>query len=602
MIIIDSVIFAGCVMEEKIRKYKFINSILIFAACVIIYASTVSGANIDKRYFYGYFAAIPFAYGIIVFYDKIKKTRNLIMLKANWGKKVECKRDMAKISKLFKYIENEKNSGFTIDDQTYEDLNMNEIFALLDRTHTIPGENMLYKILRTPLFDETALYERNEIIKTFEQNKQIREDIQLDLFNMGKERQSYLLSLLWDEIESETKNQWLYRLMALAAVASFASIIFLGAKAIVLFIAPVQIANSYIHYKAKERIGGELSSVGYLDAMLRTCYSIAHKNYKIPGEKQQRIKELSQKCEDVSKKIGKFFFSTNSSINELSQFASAIFLSEERKFCSVIHQIIKNREDLRELYNLLGEMDALMSIASYRSGIKKYTEPKLFKASGFINAVNIGHPLIEDPVTNSVTMKDRGILVTGSNMSGKSTFLRTVGINAVFAQTICTCIADEYSASYLRVITSISRLDNIIGGKSYYLAEAEALLRIINEFGKEIPVLCIVDEIFRGTNSIERINASIEILNYLAKGNGLTIVATHDLELSEHVDGYYQFFHFSESVGTEGLSFDYTLKEGVSKTRNAVKIMEYLGYPEEVVKKTRERVALAQNEKELQME
>lgn len=95
------------------------------------------------------------------------------------------------------------------------------------------------------------------------------------------------------------------------------------------------------------------------------------------------------------------------------------------------------------------------------------------------------HPLIQDPVPNSLTVGAQGILVTGSNMSGKSTFLRTVALNALFAQTIYTCLAKSYRSLFLKLFTSIGRSDNIIEGKSYYLVEAQSILRIIKAIDAE---------------------------------------------------------------------------------------------------------------------
>jgi DNA mismatch repair ATPase MutS len=201
------------------------------------------------------------------------------------------------------------------------------------------------------------------------------------------------------------------------------------------------------------------------------------------------------------------------------------------------------------------------------------------------------HPLLNRPVPNSITVDREGIIITGCNMSGKSTFLRTLGVNALFAQTICTCLASSYKGSFLRVMTSISRGDNLVGGKSYYLAEAEALLRIIKASGHGAPCLCILDEMFRGTNSLERINASSEILRYLVNHNCLAVIATHDYELTELVGNLYKCYYFSETIEKDGISFDYRIKDGVSKNRNAVRLMDYLGYPREIIDSTNKKIA-----------
>ena len=109
-------------------------------------------------------------------------------------------------------------------------------------------------------------------------------------------------------------------------------------------------------------------------------------------------------------------------------------------------------------------------------------------------------------------------------------------------------------------------------------------MRIINSLENYIPTLCIIDEIFRGTNPVERIASSAAILNYINKADAITFVATHDKELTELLKENYDFYYFSEDVNESvGLSFDYKLKRGLVKSRNAIKLLKYVGYPEEII-------------------
>ncbi|HOL16714.1 MAG TPA: hypothetical protein PLY40_00355 [Bacillota bacterium] len=195
------------------------------------------------------------------------------------------------------------------------------------------------------------------------------------------------------------------------------------------------------------------------------------------------------------------------------------------------------------------------------------------------------HPLLKDAVANSITMDRQGVLITGSNMSGKSTFLRTLGLTALLAQTIYTCPASSYRGGFFRVATSISREDSLMEGKSFYFREAERLLKLINTAAArtDAPALCIIDELLSGTNYIERLAASEAILNYLASQNALVIVATHDLDLAEKLQGLYRCCHFTDQVGPDGLHFDYKLKDGLAATRNAIRLLAYLGYPREII-------------------
>ncbi len=175
-------------------------------------------------------------------------------------------------------------------------------------------------------------------------------------------------------------------------------------------------------------------------------------------------------------------------------------------------------------------------------------------------------------------------------MSGKSTFLRMLGINIVFAQSFNFVLAENYEASFFNVVSSISPSDDVNAGKSYYMAEAESILRIIKATEKPLPIFCAIDEIFRGTNPVERIASSAEILKYINSKKAISIVATHDRELADILKDYYDFFYFSEDVNnSEGLSFDYKLKQGVSQTKNAIKLLKYIGYPDEIIENSFER-------------
>ncbi|HHX73277.1 MAG TPA: DNA mismatch repair protein MutS, partial [Firmicutes bacterium] len=150
--------------------------------------------------------------------------------------------------------------------------------------------------------------------------------------------------------------------------------------------------------------------------------------------------------------------------------------------------------------------------------------------------------------------------------------------------------AQSYQAGYFSIVTSINKDDFLPGGKSYFLVEAEAILAMIRKAERShVVALCIIDELFRGTNSAERIPAAIEVLKYFADKNILCVIATHDLEVAESCSHIYTLYHFSERVGALGLEFDYKLHKGIATSRNAIRVLEYLGYPETIVKRAWEK-------------
>lgn len=575
--------------EYVARSLTFL-SIACFLAVVI--EALYLGQNKGNEYYWLLTIGIPF---IIAAYECYKKVKNIKLekkLRAEWGKADTRKRSMDTARELFEKLKQKKETSFYIDDQTWDDLNMDDVFEVLDRTLSTPGEQQLYYMLRTPLFEKEPLEKRKAIIRLFQEDEKMREFVRIKLWNMGRAPRQHIASLLWDEVEPEIKWGWIYNIMALLALAACITPVFMGPKALITYLFPVYLVNTIMHYKAKQNVENGMDSLAFINRIGGCAKAIAGCEFQLGGYKEQ-LKDSLNGCQGVFNSIGMALFNSG---NDLAEMAGTMFLIQERNYCSSFKKVMKHRENIKKLYMLLGELDALMSVASYREGLEYYCNPKLINGMVYIDMKDGVHPLIERPISNSLHIENKGVLITGSNMSGKSTFLRTMGINALFAQTIATCLAHSYEGAYVRIITSISRTDNIMGGKSYYLAEAESLLRIINEMEGTAPVFSIIDEIFRGTNSVERINASEEILRALASANSLSIAATHDLELGDRIGDCYEFYHFSEDVSKEGLSFDYTIKEGLSTTRNAVRIMEYLGYPDALIEKIRSKVHSLGNE------
>ena len=318
------------------------------------------------------------------------------------------------------------------------------------------------------------------------------------------------------------------------------------------------------------------------------------------GEKIAAINcpELSEYCAELerttsaTKKIARktFLLFPEASVSSdlvtlLYAHIDIYFLREVRIFYSVLDEIHAHHKALRRVYRLIGELDALQSVASYREGLPGYAEPDFSDSELLLEIKDARHPLLTDPVPNSIAIRGKGITITGSNMAGKTTFLRTLGVNAILAQTIYTCLAASYRAHYFRIISLISETDSLLEGKSYYLVQAEQLLRMIRASETDVPTLCLIDEPLAGTNSSERIIASFEILRYLFDRKAVVIAATHDLELARKLEFGFKSYHFTDKVDQEGLSFDFKLRDGITSTSNAIRLLEYLGYPEGIIKR-----------------
>jgi DNA mismatch repair ATPase MutS len=573
----------------KVKKFKNLFIISIVMAGITAYISLLLGKNVNKVYFWGVIISIIFIVLGLVARNRVMFYQNLQQIRENYGKENKRDRKFEDIKLLFDVLKYKSPGEIYVDDQTYLDLNMEEVFEKMDRTLSSPGEQYLYHILRNPILNEGKLINRNKTIRFFQEHKEIREKIQTGLLKMGRQSNNTITSFLWNEIPYKTSIKPFLNVLTILAVGSIFSTALMGISNSLIFIFAIFSVNIYISTKIKNKIGTEIKAMGYLGRIIAFAEVMGKIEDEGIKEYTSKLKQKANICKIITKKNASVKIGRIEGVDVLYEYINIIFLLEARGFYRIIDEVKAHSEDVRDIYLILGEIDALISVASYRDGLLECTEPKLTKGLKYVKGENIKHPLIEVAVGNSLTI-EKGVIITGSNMSGKSTFLRAVGLNALFAQTIFTCLATRYEGGYFNIVSSMTVSDNVTSGKSYYLSEAEALFRIINTCDENVTNLCLIDEIFRGTNPVERVNASAEILAYLSKHNALVVVATHDLEITNMVGDLYECYYFTESVGEKGLDFDYKIRKGVSSTRNAIKVLEFMGYPEEIIRKTNERI------------
>jgi len=277
-----------------------------------------------------------------------------------------------------------------------------------------------------------------------------------------------------------------------------------------------------------------------------------------------------------------------------------LFLLEPLLLFAVLDKLENKRKEIENIFIFVGKTDSLISIASLRKGLKNYCLPDINEDKCEIKATDIYHPLITDCVSNSITVADKSILLTGSNMSGKTSFIRIVGLNIIAGLTINTCFAKAITIPRIRVYSAIRISDDLLNDKSYYFEEVLSIKEMMDESKAGIPNLFLLDEIFKGTNTVERISAAKAVLSSLTKNDNIVFVSTHDIELADMLNDEYELHHFSEIVDGKSVDFDYKLKDGKLKNRNAIRILQMNGYPDSVIEeaieisKELDKVALVQ--------
>jgi len=346
------------------------------------------------------------------------------------------------------------------------------------------------------------------------------------------------------------------------------------------------IANVITHYWAIKRIDSELYAIDYFISMMKCLKKL----YAIEGLCELFIMQELRSSYAIFNKIARKTPVTKSDMgadfNEsLRIYANVAFLIDVRRYNRFIKLIARHNHEFHQIYRAIGELDIAQAILSFRMSLPVSSTP-LFNDVNALDFDEIYHPLIENPVTNSHIFH-KNSLITGANATGKSTFIKALAINGILAQTIYTCAAKRFATRFAMIMTSMAMRDDLLGGESYFVVEVKSLKRILDMVEKR-PCICYIDEILRGTNTVERIAASTAILTHLSTQDTLCIAASHDIELTHLLKHIHANYHFSEYVTNDGITFDYKLKTGPTVTRNAIKLLDFMGFDSEIVENANE--------------
>jgi hypothetical protein len=582
--------FKSIAMQLKAISSSFymIGLVLVWVAITVSFVCLGIGSS--PLYLLGLLALVPLTGLIVWIHSRLRIQGQLEQLRKDWGNEIERKRNLSEIALLHNFnSEDSLEHSTSIDDQTWADLNMDEVFKTIDRTLTTPGQCTLYHILRTPLLSGEILRERHQFIQLFRTNTDIREQVQLALLGLDMQKGNGITYLLWQTEPAPGRIRFLYSALALLALGSAViALLLLDLSALFVVVLPVYFLNMLVTYRIRARLILQLKAIAYLGSLIRTAERIAHLECPELADLQERLRHVVSATQSIAKKI-RFLKPENAFSSDITFLVSAhlsiYFVHDVRMYYAIQDQIREHNEDLKTLYSLIGELDAMQSAASYRKGLPRCVEPEFCPGEFRLDATELYHPLLTEAVSNAIELKARGLCVTGSNMAGKTTFIRTLGLNALLAQTLYTCLAESYRAPYFRIVSSINEKDDLMAGKSYYLVEAEQLLNMVRLSEEDQALLCLIDEPLGGTNSHERLAASLGIIRYMVKQGTLVAITTHDLQLARKLEDVLDCYHFSDSVDRHGLHFDYQLKHGIASSTNAIRLLEYLKFPAEIVNK-----------------
>ncbi len=483
------------------------------------------------------------------------------------------------------YFEKHKD-GFFIDDITWNDLDMDEVFKRMNYTYSAAGEEYLYYVLRKPCMEEAELLKREKIIDFISSHPDERVAFQLIYSKLGKTGKYSIYDYL-DYLDGLGNRSNLQHYFALLLLLISIGVMFVNIPFGLVAFGIIMVYNNMSYFKVKNEIDPYITSFAYIFRLLEAVKKLQEHKSEVLSEEFKLLKKCSSSMNGF--KTGSFLLmstgrmsGSGNPIDILLDFIRMGFHLDLIKFNQMLSEVRKHISDIDLMITTVGKIEAMIAVGAYRTSLDSYCVP-VFSKKLEINAEGMYHPLLDNPVKNSLRTKS-SVLITGSNASGKSTFLKTVALNSIFAQTIHTCLAENYSGSMFRIISSMSLRDDVQGGESYYMVEIRALKRIMNMVKEEgEPVLCFVDEVLRGTNTVERIAASTQILKNMSAGNCLCFAATHDIELTYLLEQIYENYHFSEEFEGNDIYFTYKIINGRAQTRNAIKLLGIMGFSTEII-------------------
>lgn len=534
-----------------------------------------------------------FIIGLVICYLIINnyKRRSYILDKLNkqFGLKPEnFKEDynMDFVKEYYKARIENKEKSYSIDELTWNDLDMDSVFKRTNYTSTTLGEAYLYYKYRNISYDKEEWAKLESLIHIFTKNSTLRNSVKLNLMKVGKLNDKTLVNFIYNPSFNKINGYYKYPLLSICLLLSIA-LSFILTKIGVLLTISFLLINSLFYLKAKAYLEKSFNVVIYLINNINLCERLC----KIKDKDFINYKnELESILSNFSKmnKVKLYYSSFHkdngnifTDLNIIAEYIKIFFMTDIISYERVVNFLEENEDNLCSIYDWIARLDFAISIAYYRASLDEYAIPE-FTEYKVIELENLYHPLIDNPIKNSISI-DKNIIFTGSNASGKSTFIKAIALNCIMSQSINTALCSKYKCIISKVITSMAVKDNILQGDSYFIAEIKSLKRLLDSLKSGIFVLAFIDEILKGTNTAERISASASILRYANKPNCRILVATHDMELTKIITTGCDNYHFRESFKDNNVIFDYKLRKGPSTTRNAIKLLEAMNFEKSII-------------------
>lgn len=482
-------------------------------------------------------------------------------------------------------IESEDGDQYVVSARTWTDLNLDDVFEGLDHTRSRVGQQFLRRLLRAPWLQAESISSLDRDISRMAADPESARQVRGAFAEADDPRASHLVALMFGVLPDRPRLWWVFPLLPVAAVLLLGAMI-VWPRAFIGLLA-VLIVNISIQLLYRPRVEALIPAIHEIPAFLQTSRRLSELERTGFDGEREILRTGVDALEGLRNATRWLRLEPSQDANELRAslylYANLLLLLDVNAFVFAVATAHKCRSVLQRMFAAMGYIDAVQSIAAWRGGVPQWCTPQFSPRAKSLAVNGVIHPLVASAVPNDLTLSNSSLLITGSNMSGKTTFVRALGVNAILAQSVSTALAERWHTPMLRVCSSIGRSDNLLEGKSYYLAEVESVRTLIKAKDSGAQHLFLIDELFRGTNTTERIAGGYAVLEYLDRSDDLVVVATHDTELLGLLDGRYSAKHFREHISAHDISFDFIMRDGPATTRSAIALLELMQYPAELI-------------------
>ena len=465
------------------------------------------------------------------------------------------------------------------------------LFQLINVTNTWNGRTRLANTLLQSQYNKDEIVLRQQAIKELSEKLDFCQNLQYISNKHKKELQNPEKLVKYAEseetlIRSEKVKQLIYTIPIIITPLSFAIMIFKVERMYALVVALIllQCIIWIVGVLKINKILGQVSCFKYnLETYVNILKLLEKENFE------------SKKLNDIKEILFNKRYSSILAIKELDKISEKINLRHNALLYVILNVLLlwdyecvflledwksKYGSEVKTWIDAIGEIECLMSLSVLLQINENASFPIIDNSNLIVRAESLGHPLInnDERVLNDIDLDDNIFIITGSNMSGKTTFLRTLGINLVLAYSGGPVYASKMSCAIIDVFTSMRITDDLKNGISTFYAELLRIREIINYAEKNRNMIFLIDEIFRGTNSVDRILGAKNVIANLNQLGVIGAITTHDLELCE-LDEYNRIknYNFSEQYRDNKIHFDYKIREGKSTSTNAKYLMDLVG-------------------------